>query len=131
VLKQLPADQKRFFVTGNVYESLMAYYENNANSGGFVEREEDGVMRLFYRGVPVIPLYAWDDWISTDNLGNNVRILYTTPENHVIGVQEAATIGNTRFWFDPNTNLNKIYSRFKLGYNYVFSKLQAVSYGNV
>lgn len=131
ILKQLPNNQKNFYVTGNVYESLMGYYEGNANAGGFVTREENGVQQLFYRGVRVIPLYAWDNWIDTDNLGNNVRILYTTPMNHIIGVQEARTMGDTRFWYDPNTNYNKIRARFKLGYNYLHGKLQAISYGNV
>ena len=131
ILKQAPANMKRFFVTGNVYESLMDYYETNANAGGFVAREENGVMNLYYRGIQVVPLYAWDDWIAADNLGNNVRILYTMPENHVVGVQEGRTMGDTRFWYDPNTNYNKIRARFKLGYNYVHDKLQAISYGNV
>jgi len=131
ILKQMDNSQKNFYVTGNAWESLMRKYENITIAGGFTIRIEGGVRVLYYRGIKVIPLYAWDRWIDIDNLGNNVRILYTTPMNHIIGVQEPRTMGNTRFWYDPNTNYNKIRARFKLGYNYLHDKLQAISYGNV
>lgn len=131
VLKQLPVNQRKFYVTGNVWEALMGYYEDNANSGGFVGREEDGVMRLRYRGVDIIPYYAWDDWIETDNLGNNTRILYTTPMNHVIGVEQASSQGQWEFWYDRDSRKNKVDASMKMGYNYVHGKLQAISYGNV
>lgn len=131
LLKQLPMNEKIFGVTGNVYESLMSYYENNANSGGFVLREEGGVVTLRYRGIKVQPFYGWDQHIAADNLGNNTRILYTTPKNHIIGVQRAATLGSTDLWYDMDTKLNKIRSEFYMGYNYIHDKLQAISYGNV
>lgn len=131
ILKQIDESQKAFYTTGNMYESLMTYYENTANTGGFTQREENGKKVLQYRGIDIIPLYAWDNWIATDNLGNNSRILYTTKMNHIIGVQEANTMGNTRVWFDPDTNLNKYRARFKMGYNYVHGELQAYSIGNV
>lgn len=131
LLKQIPTNQKGFYVTLNVYESLMEYYENNSNAGGFVAREENGVMTLRYRGIKVIPLSAWDEWIETDNLGNNVRILYTTPQNHMVGLDSASNQGTWRFWYDPNTRLNKVDGSYRMGYNYIHDKLQAISYGNV
>lgn len=131
ILKQIPAARKKFFVTGNVYEALMAYYENNANAGGFVVREENGVTMLRYRGIEVVGIYAWDDWIDTDNLGNNTRLLYTAPDNHVIGIEESRNQGRVQAWYDQNTKFNKFRGEFRLGYNYLHGGLQAISYGNV
>ena len=130
LLKQLPANQKAFYVTGNVYEKLMQHYEDVAADGGFTQREENGVLQLRYRGIPVIHFYAWDNWIDVDNLGTNVRILYTTPANHVIGLEDGATSAFD-FWYDKADKYNKIRGSFKLGYNYVHNKLQAISYGNI
>lgn len=131
ILKQIPASQKAFYVTGNIWEALMAAYESTTESGGFLVRTENGVTSMSYRGIPVIVFYAWDNWISTDNLGNNSRILYTTRENHVIGVEEASNQGRLKIYFDEDDEMLKIKAKFKLGYNYVHGELQAISYGNV
>lgn len=135
VLKQIPESRKRFFVTGNVYENLMTTYENLASTGGgLTAKIENGVTSLMFRGIPVVPVYAWDKWIDIDNLGNNTRIIYTTPENHVAGLLDPGVGGSQvtfRQWFDPNTNYNKFFGRFHIGYNYIHDELQAISYGNV
>ena len=132
LLKQIDASRKRFFVTGNVYENLMTTYEDKAlDGGGLTARVENGVTTLMFRGIPVVPVYAWDNWIAADNLGNNTRILYTTPENHVVGLLREADQGNVRQWFDQNTNKVKFFGRMHVGYNWIHDELQAVSYGNV
>lgn len=132
ILKQIPVGERRFFVTQNVYENLMTTYEDKTlDGGGLLQRLEGGVPTLFFRGVPVIPLIAWDAYISADNLGNNTRILYTTPQNHVIGVDNQADSSNFMIWRDMDTDVFKIRAKFRLGYNYVHDELQATSYGNV
>lgn len=136
ILKQVPNNQKRFFVTGNVWENLLQTYQDQSiSNGGLTSQTENGIDVLRFNGILVDPVYAWDDWIEADNLGNNTRILYTTPENHVFGLNNPVNNGTSatimRQWFDPNTNLTKFFGRLHLGYNYVHGDLQAISYGNV
>ena len=131
LLKQMAPGQKGFYVTGNIYEALVSAYESTTESGGFVIRTENGVQSISYRGIPVNVFYAWDNWIASDNLGNNSRILYTTQENHVIGIEEASNQSRTKIYFDEDDELLKVKAKFKLGYNYVHDELQAISYGNV
>lgn len=130
ILKGIPMNERRFFVTQNVYENLMTTYEDKTlDGGGLIQRLENGVPTLFFRGIPVIPLIAWDSWISQDNLGNPARILYTTPQNHVIGVDSAADASSFRFWWDMDNDVFKIRTKFRMGYNFVHGELQATSYG--
>jgi hypothetical protein len=132
LLKQASPNLKKFYVTYNVFENYIINLQNvQTANGGFTTTTENGQMRAFYQGIEVVPVMAWDQWISADNLGTNVRILYTTTDNHVVGIEEASNQGDMLFWYDPNTNLNKIRGRCKLGYQYVHSDLQAISYGNV
>lgn len=120
VLKQLPASEKKFFVTGNVYENLMETYEDaGMENGGLVQRVENGVESLRFRGIDVVPVYAWDAHIAADSLGNPVRILYTTPDNHVIGVENANDRNAFRVKYDDDIDTMKYRGKFKLGYNFV------------
>lgn len=132
LLKQIPAANKKFYVTGNVFENYVINLQGiESAAGGFLQRTEGGITRAFYQGIEVLPFWAWDEHIEADNLGNNTRILYTTPDNHIIGVEEASNQGSFDFWYDKDTRQNKLAGRPKFGYNYIHGELQAVSYGNV
>ena len=119
-------------MTGNVFENYVLNLQSiESGNGGFLQRTEDGITRAYYQGIEVIPIWAWDDWIEADNLGNNTRILYTTPMNHIIGIEEARNQESFRVWHDPDTDYMKYKGRLKMGYNYIHDELQAISYGNV
>lgn len=132
LLKQVPVSQKKFYVTGNMYENLEDTYEDtDMTAVGITARVENGVQSLFYRGIQVVPVYAWDQWIEADGLGNNSRILYTSTDNHVIGVENASDRDAYRVRYDDDTDEMKYRSKFKLGYNFVFGDFTVIKIGNV
>ena len=129
ILKQVPNDQKAFLVTGTIFENVQASYESSVNG---TERQftmlTDGVDGLKYRGIPLIPIYAWDSAIEADELGAPNRILYTELDNHVIGVNRASDLDRVDAWYDRDTRFYKIEAQMRLGYNYVFGGLTTISY---
>lgn len=131
ILKQIPREEKAIYVTGNVFENFQTNLENadqNANGVQLVTKGTDGA--LFYRGIEVIPMYAWDDSISIYSLGSQSRILYTWKQNHVIGVDRTADQGAIRGWYEKKDRKYYIEGQYKMGYNYVHCDLSTVSYGN-
>jgi antibiotic biosynthesis monooxygenase (ABM) superfamily enzyme len=62
-------------------------------------------------------------------LGNASRIIYTTPDNHWIGVSQAADIDGINAWYEKKDRTYYIENQFKLGYQYAHCDLQVVSYG--
>ena len=131
ILKQIPKEEKAFFVTGNVYENFQSNLENadqNANGVQLVTKGDGGV--ILFRGVEVVPIYAWDDAISAYSLGNKSRILYTWKQNHVIGVDRASDQGAVRGWYEKKDRKYYIEAQYRMGYNYVHCDLSSVSYGN-
>lgn len=133
ILKQIETSQKKFFVTGSVYENLLASYESNStgseNQFALLQMGPQGFLK--YRGIDVVPIYAWDDALVSDSpLGASVKhlILYTTPENHVIGVERAADQGSIEMWYERKDRKLYIEGMYKMGYIYIHDELQTVSF---
>ena len=49
-----------FQVTRSLYDNLNAYLESKSLNAGFLERTENGVSGLKYRGIPIIVRHDWD-----------------------------------------------------------------------
>jgi hypothetical protein len=133
ILKQLPNAQKYFAVTGSVYENLMASYERNVNG---TERQftllTDGQNNLTYRGIRVIPVYAWDAALQdpANPLFGTVShlMLYTTKANHAVGVDVEADANRIEGWYERKDRKYYIEGFQRLGYNYIHCQLQTVGY---
>lgn len=132
LLKQVPNAQKKFFVTGNMYENLITTYEDTDMAAvGITSRVENGVQTLMFRGIDVVAVYDWDRWIEADGLGNNCRMLYTSTDNHVVGIENAADRDAYRVNYYDQTDVMQYRAKFKLGYNFVFGDFTVIKIGNV
>jgi hypothetical protein len=132
VLKQLPTSMKYFAVTGSVYENLMASYESNSNG---TEKQFTnltmGQDSLTYRGIPVIAVYAWDSALADLTcpiFGRTNLILYTTKENHAVGVDVEADSTKISGWYERKDRRYYIEGFQRLGYNYLCCDLQTIAY---
>lgn len=133
ILKQMPNSMKHFLVTGSVYENLYASYESKSNG---TERQFslllDGSNGLTYRGIPVIPVYAWDTALAdTDNpLNGEVEhlILYTTPDNHFVGVEASSDLSRIEGWYERKDRKYYFEGNMKIGYQYGHCDLQVIAY---
>lgn len=132
ILKQLPNEMKYFAVTGSVYENLLSSYEANTNG---TEAQftllKDGANNLTYRGIPVKAVYAWDSALADPTCplyGRENLILYTTRNNHAVGVDVEADQEKISGWYERKDRKYYIEGFQRLGYNYVCCDLQTIAY---
>ena len=139
ILKQYPLQKKYIAVTGSVFENLLGSYEANTNGteNQFTLLQQgptiDGnTPSLKYRGIPVIPIYAWDSALAdtTNPLDGNVKhlILYTTRDNHAVGMDVQADANSITGWYERKDRKYYIEGFHRLGYTYLHCDLQSIGY---
>ena len=132
ILDQIPENQKAFYVTRSVYDNLVSSYESVSTGSDLqVTFQQDGIPVVRYRGVPVVKVSFWDESLAdTDNpLNGTVEhlLLYTTMENHVIGVGDTADLNRIDGWYSKDYDLDKFDSKMRMGYNYLHCDLQVIA----
>ena len=135
VLAQLPPAQRKFYVTRNVFENYVTNLEEKGNARDGVLLVQEGIQRAFFRGVEILPVYAWDAALADgDNPFNtvfNTAIIYTTAQNHIVGLENAANQGQTELWYEKKDRTYYAQGRYRMGYQYLHPGLQTISYGTV
>jgi hypothetical protein len=159
-LKQIDPSEKVFWVTGKVYESLLRSYESKTNGatelqfryivegpnigagmgvgvGDGAGKSAVGTAPLTYRGIPVVPLYIADNYLTdTTNPWYNVIsnfIIYTTRgrskyANHVVGTENAADLNRLDTWYDGRLRTVYKQGNMRLGYNFINCNLTCFHY---
>ena len=128
-LKQLPASEKVFLVTYDVYEN---YLQTIHDDGTYTEMGKDiiinGIPALSYYGVPIIPM-PWDSFLATDfPTAYPSRIIYTAKNNLILGVDTVGDSMKTEFWFNQDEQENRMRIQFKMGALVMHPDLTAVAY---
>lgn len=125
-LKQLPMNQKVFWVSGSFWENYYDSLINNCCSEGSWTASQDGITTLRYRGIELIPLWFADETLgaATNADGNpyydEVRhfAIYTAKGNHFFGTERSADLNNLTSCFDCRTNETLIKAKMRFGYNF-------------
>lgn len=135
LLRSMPIQDRVFLVTQNVYDNYLTQIENRTATEGAFKLLQDGTKALFFRGIEVVPILMWDELLRFGSapLGTtaNTLVLYTTPKNHVIGLDRNNDEHRVEVWYDKRDDLLRTRMKFKLGYEYVQCDLQALSYGKI
>lgn len=133
LLKAVPTSKKAFYVTGSVYDN---YFNSLAATGSVTEQAftnlVKGVSSLTFKGIPVIPVRIWDTMLEdSDNpLNATTRhlILYTTKDNHIVGVENTGDLNKVEGWFDRKDRKYYFEADMKFGYMYLHCDLQTIAY---
>ena len=135
ILAQVEPAKKKFFVTRNIFENYITNLEEKGNARDGVLLVQEGIQRAFFRGIEVVPVYSWEPSLAdTDNPFNtvlNTAIVYTTAENHIVGVENAANQGEVELWYERKDRKFYAQGRYRMGYQYLHDGLQTISYGIV
>jgi len=133
VLKQLPANQKVFLVSDLVLENYMTYLESLGTERAQVLLE-NGQSFYTYRGIPIIGM-GWDVHLDADfpHASGSLyayphRVIYTSIDNLVLGIDSANQFTETKMWYNPDQEENRFRSKLVMGVQYVHNKLTAVAY---
>jgi hypothetical protein len=131
--KAIDGGQGMFIVTRSIWENYYDYLV----AVGSVSNDEynnyvNGIKRLTFRGIPVIPVGAWDQSLADTNNPLNATtrhlILFTLKENHILGVENTADLNNITSWYEMKDSKRYYRADMKLGYQYLHCDLQTISY---
>src|SRR5688572_1131002 len=137
ILKQLMPSEKVFWVTGSVYENLLASYESKTAGTSELQFKmiTDGVSQLTYRGIEVRPLYIWDNYLEDSNNPwyNNLRhlIIYTPKggskfSNLVIGTERASDLDRIDMLYNTFTKTTIADAVMRFGVQFINCDLTAI-----
>lgn len=135
LLKQEGIDtgEAQFVVTRSIWEN---YYSYLVAVGSVAEQEYvnylQGIKRLTFRGIPVIPVSFWDQSLADANnpLSATTRhlILFTLKRNHILGVEDTGDLNNITSWYEMKDSKRYYRADMKLGYQYLHCDLQTISF---
>jgi hypothetical protein len=139
-LQQIPAREKRIFVTPNIYNSYYASLTMIGQTGavdyGHSEVQSGAnYTRLHFRGVEVVPMYEWDTILTAqdpdlwDSAGTNYKqgAIYTAKANLMIGSDVNDPANELKMFYDPISDKMYIRSYFTMGYQFGWSNLVSAS----
>lgn len=123
LLKQLPASQKQLWVSGSVWENYYDSVVNDCCVEGSWKAGQDGIDKLYYRGVELFPLWALDDELENNSSNpyyDIIRhfIVYTAKGNQIMGVESTSDLNNLELCYDCRTKTSLIQGEMRFGYQY-------------
>ena len=144
-LQQVPAGEKRMFVTPNVYNAwyncLTAVAVNGAVDYGHSEAQV-GKSRLFYKGIEVVPMYEWDVALALSATGAGIDlsaaftqagattttqttngVVYTAKANLFIGTDVARPENELKMFYDDVSENMYVRAGFTMGFQYGWNSL--------
>jgi len=130
-LRVINSSDKRFYVTATIWDNYQKTLENTGTDSG-LQRLQDGQVRLFYRGVEMFQMPEWDDALADAanpfqaEIGDNA-ILYTTPDNIVIGADVKDADGEMKVWYDELNELVYRKGKWIQGVQYVEDELMCIA----
>ena len=141
-LQQIPASEKRIFITPNLYN---AYYGSLTTIGttGAVDyghsEAQSGVNyeRLRFRGVELVSMYEWDTALTaltgadlpalftaaTAGIQATQGCIYSAKDNLFIGTDVSAPENELKMFYDEVTEKMYIRSAFTMGFQYGWNSL--------
>lgn len=125
----------RFLVTRSVWENL---YDTYTGTGAVTElafkQAMDGISgQLTFRGIPVIPITIWDEFLADSNnpLSSTTRhlIAFTLKENHILGIENTSDLDKIDSWFEKKDNKRYYRANMIMGFlGALHCELTTISY---
>ena len=130
-LQQVPAGDKKMFVTPKIYNAYLANLEGNGSADLAIANTVDGIPRVMFRGVELVAMYEWDTILTDTNpdlfinggAKFNKGICYCAVENLIIGSDVTDPEGSFKVFYDDLEEKMFFRGYFKLGVQYLYSSL--------
>ena len=141
-LQQVPASEKRIFVTPNIYNAYYGSLTTIATAGAVDyghSEAQSGVNyeRLRYRGVELVAMYEWDEALTaltgadlpplftaaTEGIQATQGCIYGAKDNFFIGTNVSAPENELKMFYDEVTEKMYIRSAFTMGFQYGWNSL--------
>lgn len=127
VMKQIPKGMTRIYVTDTMLENYQETLEADGTEQAH-QKQIDGLDRLVYRGVPLLPTGIDEDLTADDIDPFPHRAIWTTPQNLVLIMNGTGDFAETKFWFNPDENKNRQRTQFEYGADFLLPEWMTVAY---
>tara|TARA_R110001606_G_scaffold198253_1_gene345775 strand:+ start:92 stop:1099 length:1008 start_codon:yes stop_codon:yes gene_type:complete len=129
-LQQVPASDKKIFVTPKVFNAYLANLEGSSADLAIVNTQ-DGLRRVSFRGVELVAMYEWDTILSDLNptimkSGSHEGsdgLCYCAVENLIIGSDVTDPEGSFKVFYDDLEEKMFFRGYFKLGVQFMYPSL--------
>jgi hypothetical protein len=129
-LQQVPSGDKKIFVTPKIFNAYLANLEGSSADLAIVN-QVDGLRRVMFRGVEIVPMYEWDTILSDTNPtmfekgGTNYTngACYCATENLIIGSDVTDPEGSFKVFYDDLEEKMFFRGYFKLGVQFLYPSL--------
>lgn len=131
-LQQVPAADKKIFVTPKLYNAYLANLEGTSSDLAW-SAQRDGTQVVAFRGVELVPMYEWDTILADTNptvfnggttpMNATQGACYVAKDNLVIGTDVSDPTAQIKMWYDDKDEKTYVRSYFKLGVQYLHSSL--------
>ena len=131
-VRKMPRNEKKFYVTATIVDSLMTTYEDTQSSVGLQLLIEGNTQTLMFRGIELYEVPGWDTQLAdADNpqgafVGKNMAVL-TIPDNLATGVDTTSNNLKVRS-DDDDDEVLKVIWKIKQGAQIVHPELISFAY---
>lgn len=128
-LKAMPNNMKRINVSGRVWEAYRSDLEDLGGGDAGRSMLINGQEVLVFRGIPVMPMWRWDQILETDlGVTKPNYIEYAATGNKVMATDVQDPAAQIRAWFEDKEEKLYVKARWKMGVDYVHNSLISVGY---
>lgn len=129
-LQQVPASEKKMFVSPSIYNAYLANLEGTSADLA-ITNQQDGVLVVKFRGVELVPMYEWDTIVADLNPtmfdvgGTDYTngLCYCAVDNLIIGSDVTDPEGSFKVFYDDLEEKMFFRGYFKLGVQFLYPSL--------
>lgn len=129
-LKAVAPNEKIFLVTTDLFYQYQKDLENGSiNSESYTGNIENGGRGMLFRGVEVRPMWDWQQYaLEFQGQADAHQAILTTRDNMVMATDVESPENQLEVWYDRDSELNKVRTRFRFGFNYKLEEFLVVAY---
>lgn len=129
-LKAVAPNEKVFLVTTDLFYQYVKDLENGSiNSEAYTANIEDGGRGSRFRGIEVRPMWDWQQYaLDFQGQADAHQAILTTRDNMVMATDVQSPQNQLEVWYDRDSELNKVRTRFRFGFNYKLEEFLVVAY---
>lgn len=119
-LKAVAPAEKIYLVSTDLYfQYVKDLEEGSINSEAYTSNIENGGRGSRYRNIEVRPMWDWQQYaLDFQGTADAHQAILTTRDNMVMATDVQSPQNQLQVWYDMDSELNKIRTRFRFGFNY-------------
>lgn len=127
-LDSRPESEKQILLTRELYDNFVDCLAQPCCNDRSWEEIGNGKKQMYFKGIPVYKMTEWTEAIRHFNLDFPHRAIYTMKGNFVAGTDAVSDEQQIKFWYDENSELNKIKVKMKFGTQILYNNFTVVAY---